>query len=617
VRVQGRNSRVHAIKWNNIGSDGYEQLLMRVEGEHEGPWLKTTLGLFDAADAAIAIVKWVGKSSHQRSELLVKREGGRQQPPVGQQLCARADPGEKGPDQDLPLLRRTNVYLHDIDLAYRCEADGPCTHVALYTRGAQGFAARASREWRLMVPSPVREVARVRLPTSFAVFDARAFEGHSGTVHIALTFGPLADGLSVLTRVHSECLTGDALSSLRCDCGIQLRSALRSIVAEGRGILVYATGHEGRGIGLVNKLRAYVEQDQGSDTVDANLHLGLPVDARDYNEAAEVLKAIGVKSVKLMTNNPAKIARLDEAGVVIEEVLSLPVAASVENVRYVETKQFRMGHMAPFGRPLMTEEETPVDVTDLLGFVKPRANRPYVVVKYAQSVDGRIATASGDSKWISGQSERAISHALRARCDAIIVGSGTVVMDDPRLNVRLVRGASPLRVILDSSLRIPADAQVLDDEAQTVVVTTEGSDPLARQRLRQRGVAVRVVPSSSAGVDIRAALDVLAGIGVRSALVEGGAGVITSLLRAGLVDRLILSIAPLMLGKGVEAVGDLGVESVSSGLTLENRSVHLVGRDVMIAWDVAGHGEGVERGVGSSPESLVTEDGTRSSIELA
>ena len=465
--------------------------------------------------------------------------------------------------------------------------------------------------------APVREVARVRLPTSLAVFDARAFEGRSGTVHVALTFGPLADGRSVLTRVHSECLTGDALGSLRCDCGIQLRSALRSIVAEGRGILVYATGHEGRGIGLVNKLRAYVEQDQGSDTVDANLHLGLPIDARDYNEAAEVLKAIGVQSVKLMTNNPEKIARLEETGLVIDQVFSLPVAASVENVRYLETKQFRMGHMAPFGRPLEPEQETPVDVTELLGFVKPRASRPYVVVKYAQSVDGRIATASGDSKWISGQSERAISHALRARCDAIIVGSGTVVIDDPRLNVRLVRGASPLRVILDSTLRIPADAQVLDDEAQTVVVTTEGSDPLARERLRERGVAVRVVPSSSAGVNISAALEVLAGIGVRSALVEGGAKVITSLLRAGLVDRLILSIAPLMLGKGVEAVGDLGVESVSSGLTLENRSVHLVGRDVMIAWDVDGHGEEVERAVGRSPDSLGTEDSTRSSSELA
>ena len=122
----------------------------------------------------------------------------------------------------------------------------------------------------------------------------------------------------MLTRLHSECLTGDALGSLRCDCGVQLRTALRTVAAEGRGVVLYLTGHEGRGIGLVNKLRAYVEQDAGADTVDANLRLGLHADLRDYGDAAAVLRALGVRSVRLLTNNPAKAAGLRRHGVAVE-----------------------------------------------------------------------------------------------------------------------------------------------------------------------------------------------------------------------------------------------------------------------------------------------------------
>src|SRR3989440_8799653 len=190
----------------------------------------------------------------------------------------------------------------------------------------------------------VREVAQIQLPTVSGEVDTRAFRCASGHVYLAMIKGEVTDGQPVLTRVHSECLTGDALGSLRCDCGAQLDLGLRALAAEGRGVLVYATGHEGRGIGLVDKLRAYMEQDRGADTVDANLKLGLPADGRRYDDAAAVLKAVGVRSVRLVTNNPRKVAGLRAAGIAVDEVVPVPAVPSLRNQRYLRTKQDRLGH---------------------------------------------------------------------------------------------------------------------------------------------------------------------------------------------------------------------------------------------------------------------------------
>lgn len=434
------------------------------------------------------------------------------------------------------------------------------------------------------------EVARTRLPTAFGAFELRAFKSASGFVQLALVAGDVGDGESVLARVHSECLTGDALRSLRCDCGVQLTAALRAIRAEGRGVLVYVTGHEGRGIGLVDKLRAYFEQDHGADTVDANLHLGLPVDGRDYSDAAEVLKQVGVKSVRLITNNPRKVTGLRDAGIEVESVRGLAVAANGHTVRYLSTKRDRLGHGSPLGVPLDEVPRAAPDVSSLLGVARPHEDRPYVVVKYAQSMDGRIATATGDSRWISSEEERAVSHALRARCDGIMVGVGTVLNDDPQLTVRLVPGPSPTRVVLDSTLRSPAPSRVFDDSAPTIVVTTERSDPDRRAELRRRDVGVRVVEAAPDGVEIRAALALLRAMGLSSLLVEGGQRVITSMLRAGCVDRVVVALAPIVLGKGIEGVGDLGTGRVTDGISLRNRSVSIAGADVLVACDVASNG---------------------------
>jgi GTP cyclohydrolase II len=439
--------------------------------------------------------------------------------------------------------------------------------------------------------APPREVARVTLPTSTGEFDLRAFEGASGDSYLLLVHGAIGDGTGVLVRLHSGCLTGDALGSLRCDCGPQLQLAMRRIAADGRGVLLYVPGHEGRGVGLMAKLQAYVLQDDGHDTVEANRRLGLPVDGRDYREAVQVLVAAGVRSARLLTNNPAKASALRRGGVPVEDVVPLQIAPHLRNRRYVETKRLRLGHHAPAGASpagdgLEGGTEATVDGTALLGEVGARANRPYVVLKYAQTLDGRIATDGGDSKWISGPQERRVAHAMRAACDAVLVGAGTVLADDPQLTVRMVPGASPIRVVVDSGLRVPPDAQVFGDGAATVVLTSERSGLDRRAALRRQGAKVEVVRSAPNGVDLGDGLARLLALGIRCVLVEGGSRIITSMLRERLVDRVVVALAPLLLGKGTDAVGDLGTSLVADGLRLRNQTVHRLGPDLLVTGDV-------------------------------
>ncbi|MFN2503435.1 MAG: GTP cyclohydrolase II RibA [Acidimicrobiales bacterium] len=429
-------------------------------------------------------------------------------------------------------------------------------------------------------------MATVPLPTALGLFEAQAFECASGFVYLALVRGDVVGEQGVLTRLHSECLTGDALGSLRCDCGIQLRLALRTIAAHGSGVLVYATGHEGRGIGLVEKLRAYVEQDQGADTLDANLRLGHVVDGRDYGDAAAVLGAVGLRSIRLLTNNPDKVSALKLAGVQVDAVVPLATAPHARNLAYLRTKERRLGHTRPAGPPVEMDVPAGSDPTQLLGPVRPGEDRPYVVLKFAQTVDGRIATADGDARWISGDEERRISHALRASCDAVMVGVGTVLRDDPELTVRMVAGASPLRVVLDSHLRTPTTAKVLSSDVPTLILTSDRARQRNRQRLQARNVAVRVVRGGAGGLDLAAAMAVLREEGVSSLMVEGGARVITSLLAAGLVDRMIIGVAPTIIGQGTQAVGQLGVTRVADGIRLTNRSVQVLSDDILLAWDV-------------------------------
>ena len=190
----------------------------------------------------------------------------------------------------------------------------------------------------------VRFVESCRLPTPFGVFDMHGFEEiNTGQEHIALSLGDVADGEPVLARTHSECLTGDALYSMRCDCGYQLEEALRSIAIEGRGLLLYLR-QEGRGIGLLNKIRAYKLQDQGADTVEANERLGFAADLRDYSMCLDMLSHLGIGTLRLMTNNPRKVDALQELGIEIAERVPLQVGRNPHNETYLNTKRSRMGH---------------------------------------------------------------------------------------------------------------------------------------------------------------------------------------------------------------------------------------------------------------------------------
>lgn len=387
----------------------------------------------------------------------------------------------------------------------------------------------------------VTVAARTVLPTRHGRFDLLAVQVDDEPAYVLLGMGlQEATDEPLPVRLHSECLTGDALGSHRCDCGDQLDAAFAWIAAHGRGAVLYLRGHEGRGIGLVDKLRAYGLQDAGADTVDANLRLGRQPDERDYRGAARVLAGLDIRRIRLLSSNPAKEEALREAGIEVVERRGLLVPERPENRAYLQTKRARMGH----------DPAAPA-AGDADPFYDP-ARRPVVTfAQMGQSIDGFVATRAGEGLGLTSPEDHLHLHRLRSLADAVVVGASTIVSDDPRLTVRLVPGANPVRVVLDPRARVPRHAGVFTDGAAPTLWIVGPQAPV--QEPPERAELVRL-PLAQGRFEPAAVVAALRERGLTRVLVEGGGTTVSAFWGAGALDHLYLTISPVFLGDGVRGV---------------------------------------------------------------
>ncbi|MFB6248419.1 MAG: GTP cyclohydrolase II [Salinibacter sp.] len=400
----------------------------------------------------------------------------------------------------------------------------------------------------------VQRLISARIPTVDGEFTLSLYENTvDDKDHLALLYGDVEGKEEVLVRVHSECFTGDVLGSLRCDCGEQLNASMRRIASEEAGVLLYLR-QEGRGIGLLDKLKAYNLQDEGYDTVEANQMLGHGADERDYSIGVQILEDLGIGKVRLLTNNPEKIESLEAHGVTVSERVPLQPHLNRHNTEYLQTKVQRMRHLLELG-PLEDGSRRSVHGTELQALRQrardqfQKTGRPYVTLTYAQSLDGSIASADRRPLPISGEDALTFTHQLRAHHDAILVGIGTILSDDPRLNVRRSEGPHPTPVVLDTRLRFPTDAQLFSRAGPAPIIATNESAPEARKRaLEDQDATVIRLPCVDDDICLDSLLTALGDRGFQSVMVEGGTNVITSFLTRRLVDHVILTIAPILVG---------------------------------------------------------------------
>ena len=427
----------------------------------------------------------------------------------------------------------------------------------------------------------VEKVTCARIPTENGEFQLCYYRSdRDEKEHLALVYGDISGKENVLVRIHSECFTGDVLGSLRCDCGAQLHRAMQMVAAGGAGLIIYLR-QEGRGIGLLDKLRAYNIQDEGYDTVEANIMLGHQADSRDYTVAALILRDLDVRSVRLLTNNPDKIEKLQALGIIVKERVALPADVNAENAAYLRTKVERMRHLLD----LENSPSNPIeDLPDILPQEMLTNGRPFVTLAFAQSLDGSITVQRGQRTSISSSESMKMTHHLRAAHQAILIGIDTVLADDPRLSVRLVEGPQPQPIIVDSQLRLPQTAKLFEHPRPPWILTTPLAGDEQQRLLEARGARViRLSATATGKVSLPAALAYLDQQGIENVMVEGGARIITAFLSARLVDYMVITIAPTLLG-GLNAVENLN----DSGLPrLKNTHYYLLGRDIVLSGEVA------------------------------
>lgn len=409
------------------------------------------------------------------------------------------------------------------------------------------------------------------LPTDYGTFILRAFT-LNGVTHVAMTLGDPASSDAPLVRMHSECLTGDVLGSHRCDCGDQLTASMEAIASYGSGIILYLRDHEGRGIGLDNKLRAYALQDTaGLDTVEANRALGLPDDARDYRAAAEMLTHLGCQRVRLLSSNPAKSDALTKYGITVTQRLNLQLPDRAENSAYLQSKRQRMNHDVPNGHPEL-EHALELDVYQTL------ADHDEVVAQLAQSEDGFIASRTGDAEFVSGELDRRHLHCIRAVVGAVMVGAGTVTADDPQLTVRAVEGENPVRVVLDPNARVPQASKVLCS-ADAPTLWLIGADAVVEEPVAEHVTIVRLPRDASQHIVPDTIIGLIRQHVSGSILIEGGGKTVSAFLTAGALDRLFLTRAPVLIGDGVPGIRFPGASDMNKALRYPFRR-YIFGQDV-------------------------------------
>ncbi len=428
----------------------------------------------------------------------------------------------------------------------------------------------------------IKNLVKTRLPTGFGDFSLYLYAEH-GKEHLALVKGEIRDKSEIPVRVHSECLTGDVFGSRRCDCGDQLRHTLQYLGRIEAGILIYLR-QEGRGIGLFKKMEAYNLQDQGMDTVEANIHLGHQADERDYGIAARMLRDLGVQSIRLITNNPHKVEALQAYGIHVATRIPIEVGHHQENLGYLRSKAERMAHLLSFR--LRMPEDHP------LAFVEPLIDQlmlartaehefPFVTLTYTQSMDGSIAAGS-ETPLVSGsQQSLTLTDYLRSHHDGLLVSVDSLLAGDPALTGRQCEGDDARYVILDSHLRIPTDARLLQQvKSAPIILTTSGADPARRALLAGQGAEIVPVIADAEGcVDLRQALAALPAMGIRTLMVEGGGKIISTFLKEHLVNYCVITITPRIIG-GVKAIDGISAPG-ETPLTVSGCQYQPLGSDLI------------------------------------